>query len=753
MALRNCLLPAFLLVLPVLLSAQWASWRGPLQTGVSAQAMNFPDSWTEDNQLWTYDIKGGGTPVVHEGRVYVFGYYGEVGTDVEEALLCLDLKTGKKLWEHRFSDFISDIIYNRYAIGAPAVDPKTGNVYMQTSPGLLLGFTRDGKKLWEVSMMEEFGRLTFPNGRTGGPVVDGDLVIVHAITANWGTNGPARDRFYAYDKTSGELVWYSTPGIRPKDSSFSTPVFGAMGSKRVLYAGTGCGNIVCVDARTGQPMWRYQMSNGGVNSTPILTKRNTLVAIHGKENINESTIGRMIELRLPAPFLPDTELPVVLKKETHQNWQADLEAFTSSPVYVDDMVITTVKVGELIALDAKTGEQLWMKKLAPDQLHASPAYADGKLYVPMLDGSFYIIEASREKAEILQHVELDELMTGAPAVADGRVLLLTKGKLYCFGNDAATTRMAKPIETIISGPATELQVVPAEFLMKPGETQTFEVRALDASGKPTVGADSYTFEKYIPPTARVKAEVDATFTKPGVLVANDEASISAGAMKVTSPDGLTGFSRGRLIPDLPYTEDFEDFALTASDPDGYDFAYPPLPWIGARIRWQVIDDPANPGNKILANTLDNILFQRSMNFIGTPDMSNYIMTADVMTDGNRRIMSTVGVVNQRYKIALVGNWQILEVSSNHDRVKTSVPFSIRPNTWYTLKTLVKAHKDGSGHVLVKAWPKAGEEPEEWTMKVTIDNIHTHGSPGLYAFSPQAQKRVYVDNISIVPNDR
>ena len=60
--------------------------------------------------------------------------------------------------------------------------------------------------------MEEFARLTFPNGRTGGPCVDEALVILHAITANWGTNGPARDRFYAFDKTTGELVWTSTLG-------------------------------------------------------------------------------------------------------------------------------------------------------------------------------------------------------------------------------------------------------------------------------------------------------------------------------------------------------------------------------------------------------------------------------------------------------------------------------------------------------------------------------------------------------------
>ena len=80
-----------------------------------------------------------------------------------EVLACLDASTGRTHWEHIFADFISDIIYDRYATGAPTVDPATGNVFLMTSPGLLVAFDRDGGLLWERSMMEEFGRLTFPN--------------------------------------------------------------------------------------------------------------------------------------------------------------------------------------------------------------------------------------------------------------------------------------------------------------------------------------------------------------------------------------------------------------------------------------------------------------------------------------------------------------------------------------------------------------------------------------------------------------
>src|SRR6266849_1841033 len=163
------------------------------------------------------------------------GYLGD-GPDLQEVLVCFDAETGKKLWQNGFSDFLSDIIYFRYATSSPTIDAETGNVYMQGTQGMLAAFTAEGKLLWQHSLMEEFGRLTFPNARTASPLIEGDLVITRGITANWGAQGPAGDRFYAFDKKTGELVWSSSPGERPKDNSYSHPQLGMLGGKRVFYA-------------------------------------------------------------------------------------------------------------------------------------------------------------------------------------------------------------------------------------------------------------------------------------------------------------------------------------------------------------------------------------------------------------------------------------------------------------------------------------------------------------------------------------
>ena len=122
-----------------------------------------------------------------------------------------------------------------------------------------------------------------------------------------------------------------------------------------------------------------------------------------------------------------------------------------------------------------------------------------------------------------------------------------------------------------------------------------------------------------------------------------------------------------------------------------------------------------------------------------------------MTDGNRRMKSNVGLINQRYVIELIGNWQKLEVSSNHDRVKVSVPFKWSTKTWYRLKSRVDVASDGSGVVRAKAWKRGEPEPSAWTIEVPHKIAHPKGAPGLRGFSPQSRYSVYVDNVSVYPN--
>lgn len=730
----------------------WLFWRGPDGTGVSKQT-NLPGllSLEKESLLWTHEIQGGGVPVIAGGRAYQFGYYG-VEDELQEALVCFDAASGNVLWERTHSDFISDIVYNRYGVGAPCVDPASGNVYFQTSPGLLIGYDSEGNKLWERSLMEELARLTFPNGRTGGPCVDGNLVIIHAITANWGKQGPARDRFYAFDKDTGDLVWSSTPGITPKDSSFSPLTFEDLPSgRRVFYSGTGCGHVVCIDARTGQPLWRFQMSYGGVNSGVVIHK-DTIIAVHGKENTDSSTIGRMVAIQKPTSLPSLGEEIIILDRESEVWRNNAMEAFTSTPVYKDNRLYTTIKRGELICSDAENGEEIWTLKLAPDQVHASPTWADGKLYVPMFDGKVSVVKDKGDEGEIISQVQLEGSCLAAPSVAHGRVFIQSKKRLYCFGSDQVAPAFVsqQTVTPSSNTQAVSLQVVPAEFSLKSGNSLAFKVFSLDKNGRRIEEVkEGLSWEKWIPPTAKVQSEVDAEISSDGILVAEQDARLSAGALRV-SKEGISGITRGRILQDLPYLENFEEgFSLTQKSSDDIPFSYAPLSWLGARMRWQVQNFQ---GNLVAGNTLDRVLFQRAINFVGHKDMSNYTAEADVMTDGDRRTKSNIGLINQRYIFALIGNSQKLEVISNYDRFRHSVPFSFKTNIWYKLKTRVDILKDGTGMIRAKAWIKSSDEPDAWTIEVPHAVPHLNGAPGVYAMSPQSKKKVYFDNLSINYNN-
>jgi len=730
----------------------WLHWRGPNQNGTSEET-GLPETIGQGNLLWTYDIAGRGEAVIADGRVYSYGYRGS-GPELREYLSCLDAETGTLQWEIGFNDFISDVVYNRYAIGAPTVDPETGNIFLMTGTGIFVAVSPQGEILWEISMMERFGMLTFPNGRRGAAIVDNDLVIHHCITSYWGADGPARDRFFAFDKGTGELIWSSTPGTPPKDSSFSSPVLDWENGRRVLYAGTGCGNLVCVDVRTGKPVWRYHMSFGGVNSSPLVLE-DRVIAIHGKENVDTSDVGRMVAVKRGAK--PGAAGPAVLDTAS-ELWRKPLVMFTSSPVLVEGRVYQVTHTGELVCVDAKSGAIVWEHKLGNGQLHASPLYAEGRLYVPMADGMFHILKLKEDGVEVLQSEKLEGGCLGAPTAWNGKLYLHTQEKLYCWGkpgDNAGLVSWPAPAEYPQAGEPASLQLIPSDVLLAPGGSEGFRGRTIDKNGfviseQASSGLDS--FEAFIPPTAKVKARLNASFAA-GQLTAASAAIPSAGAFKATD-NGRTGLVRGRILPTVPFNDDFERFELTAVQPEGHieagaRFAYPPLPWIGARFKWEVRD---LDGNKVLRKTLDRVLFQRATTFIGSPDLSGYTIQADVMTDGNRRTKSTIGLINQRYLVALIGNAQKLEVSSNHDRLKVSVPFKWSQGQWYTLKSRVDVAADGSGMIRAKAWPKGEPEPADWTIEVPHQHANRNGAPGLFGFSPQSLYAVYVDNIRITPKE-
>jgi outer membrane protein assembly factor BamB len=100
-----------------------------------------------------------------------------------------------------------------------------------------------------------------------------------------------------------------------------------------------------------------------------------------------------------------------------------------SPLYVDGLVYLCRENGNLVCVDAKSGETLYEERTTADRHRASPVYADGKIYLTARKGVVSVVRAGRE-FEILAQNDMGEPMTSSPVISNGRLYLRTFDGLY-----------------------------------------------------------------------------------------------------------------------------------------------------------------------------------------------------------------------------------------------------------------------------------------------------------------------------------
>ena len=215
----------------------WDAWRGPYQNGVSLETGL--TSSTKDI-LWRIPKGGHSTPVISGGRIFAVRVVGE-GIKQQEQIFAVDAATGKDVWEYSFNCFHTDVTNSRVGWASVTVDPETGNVYSNGVEGLVLCLSRDGKLIWSQSSTELYGRVSGYGGRTYTPLIDEDRVIVAFNNSAYGSLTPGAHRFVAFDKRTGDILWWSTPGNRPEDPTYSNPVVGVIGGQRLVIAGNADG--------------------------------------------------------------------------------------------------------------------------------------------------------------------------------------------------------------------------------------------------------------------------------------------------------------------------------------------------------------------------------------------------------------------------------------------------------------------------------------------------------------------------------
>jgi len=101
---------------------------------------------------------------------------------------------------------------------------------------------------------------------------------------------------------------------------------------------------------------------------------------------------------------------------------------------VDGLVYLCRENGNLICLDAKTGEEYYQKRTEEDRHRASPVYADGKIYLTGRKGVVSVVKTGRE-FQLLAKNDLKEQISASPAISNGTIYLRTFDALYAIRNE------------------------------------------------------------------------------------------------------------------------------------------------------------------------------------------------------------------------------------------------------------------------------------------------------------------------------
>ena len=278
---------------PVLMATDWTESRGPSRNGTSTER-NLPSRWSPsgENLAWTLPFGGRSTPVIHGNRLYLQTITSGDVSQTQERLVAVDTNSGKVLWEHKLSQYLSDVPQHRAGWASPAVDPETGTIFMFTVSAELVAFSPQGAVIWKRSLPEEYGAITTHGGRTTSPIVEGGLVILNTMLQGWGDLGRPGNRYFAFDTRTGQTVWISAPQSRHYDTNYSSPIVATVNGMRQLIVGGTDGVFHSLQMNTGKPVWSLEVSKRAILNSPLFHDNVVFIA-HGEENIDTTEMGML----------------------------------------------------------------------------------------------------------------------------------------------------------------------------------------------------------------------------------------------------------------------------------------------------------------------------------------------------------------------------------------------------------------------------------------------------------------------------
>jgi outer membrane protein assembly factor BamB len=363
------------------------------------------------------------TPVSDGKNLFVFfGDYGLVSYGLD----------GNERWHVPLGPFT-----NVYGVGVSPVlvDDKIILVIDQSGGSYIAAFGQDdGKQRWKVARPEALSGHSTPSIMRDA---NGKSLIV----------APASFRMDVYSADTGEIVWFMH-GLASEMKS--VPLIDQSADGDTIYINgyntpeNDPGRQVAV-APFEEVLAKFDANHDGkisIDESPDQRTRTYFPYL----DLNRDGALDAAEWRMYAASMAAENSLMAIKAQgkgdmtqTAVKWKYG-RAIPQLPslVLYRGVLYMLNDSGVLTTLNPATGEVFKQARLrgVSDKYFASPVAADGKVYIAGNSGVVSVLKAGGDQ-ELLATNKLDEDIIATPAIADGRIYVRTVAALYCFGTNPA----------------------------------------------------------------------------------------------------------------------------------------------------------------------------------------------------------------------------------------------------------------------------------------------------------------------------
>ncbi len=396
----------------------WQQWRGAHNDGIS-QETNTPIQWSQtENVKWRLPLPGeaASTPVVWEDKIFLTSAEG----DSVLVLMCISTE-GEELWKQTLGHGNRRVRGGEANFAAPSPVTDGEHVWAFLGTGDLACYDFDGNQVWHTNIADRYGEFRLGFVMSSTPVLDKDQLYIQLIHSNaW--------LVLALDKMTGKEIWKhdrKSDATAECEHAYTSPILYRDAEREYLVV-HGADYVTAHNLEDGSEIWRC----GGLN--PISSYNYSLrlvaspVATEGLIIVPSAKNGPVLGINPAAASgdITDSEWQIWKRQQGTPD--------VPSPLIHDGLVYLCRENGDLICLDAETGEQYYRQRTHRHRHRASPVYANGHIYLTARDGVITVVKAGRE-FEIVASNAMGEDIAASPAIANGTLYLRSYQALYAIG--------------------------------------------------------------------------------------------------------------------------------------------------------------------------------------------------------------------------------------------------------------------------------------------------------------------------------